>query len=169
MELLRFARMQKENGKTDLALYVLNNITKATKIIETTWEMEGADEVLMRQNRDRLDILAKQRDFPCVDSCGGQWLVCARATLRKNSILIIDFTTAVKNLLEKGRGKYRNLLIVGPANCGKTFMLKPLKEIFNTFQNPATGSFAWIGVEESDIILLNDFRWSEKVISWQDF
>ena len=35
--------------------------------------------------------------------------------------------------------------------------------------NPATGSFAWLGIEEGEVIILNDFRWSEKIISWQDF
>jgi hypothetical protein len=59
-------------------------------------------------------------------------------------------------------------MIVGPANCGKTFLLQPLTNIYKAFSNPATGSFAWVGVEESEIIFLNDFRWTEKVITWQD-
>ena len=47
-------------------------------------------------------------------------------------------------------------------------MLQPLNEIYKTFNNPATGTFAWVGVDEAEVIYLNDFRWSEKVISWQD-
>ena len=31
------------------------------------------------------------------------------------------FTEAVRNLLEQGSGKFRNILIKGPANTGKTF------------------------------------------------
>ena len=34
--------------------------------------------------------------------------------------------------------------------------------------NPSANSFAWVGVEQEEIITLNDFRWSEKLISWQD-
>ena len=34
--------------------------------------------------------------------------------------------------------------------------------------NPSTNRFAWVGVEQAEIIFLNDFRWSEKLISWQD-
>ena len=75
----------------------------------------------------------------------------------------------MNELLEKGICKYRNLLIVGPANCGKTFLLSPLCEIFKCFVNPASNSFAWVGAETAEIILLNDFRWSEKVIPWHDF
>ena len=33
----------------------------------------------------------------------------------------------------------------------------------------ATGSFAWMVVDKAEIILLNDFRWNTKIISWADF
>ena len=67
------------------------------------------------------------------------------------------FADAVRSLLDKGRGKYRNIMIVGPANCGKKFLLEPLKPIFSTFSNPATTTFAWLGIEDAEVILLNDF------------
>ena len=34
--------------------------------------------------------------------------------------------------------------------------------------NPATGSFAWIGAEEAEVIFVNDFRWHPQVIAWAD-
>ena len=71
-------------------------------------------------------------------------------------------------LLQKGRGKYRNILITGPANCVKTFILNPLNDIFNTFTNPATGTFAWVGAELSEVVFLNDFRWTTEVLAWND-
>ena len=40
--------------------------------------------------------------------------------------------------------------------------------ISDTFSNPATGSFAWIGAEQAEIIFLNDFRWDPKIIAWAD-
>ena len=79
-----------------------------------------------------------------------------------------SFRDAVKNALSKGRGKGRNIFITGPANCGKTFMLKLLCDTFDAFVNPASGTFAWVGVEEAEIIILNDFRWSEQILPWQD-
>lgn len=60
-------------------------------------------------------------------------------------------------------------MIVGPANCGKTFILKPLTVMFKTFCNPASGSFACVGVQDAECIFLNDFRWSPTVIPWHDF
>ena len=59
-------------------------------------------------------------------------------------------------------GQIRNILIVGPADCRKTFLLSPLRENFNTFSDPASDKYAWLGAEEAEIIFLNDFRQSKK-------
>ena len=78
------------------------------------------------------------------------------------------FACALRELLEKGQGKYRNLMLVGPANCGKTFLLNPLNTLYQTFTNPATTSYAWIGSENAEVIFLNDFRWSKEILSWKE-
>ena len=57
---------------------------------------------------------------------------------------------------------------MGPANSAKTFLLQPLTVIFETFSNPATATFAWVGAEHSEAIFLNDFRWSPQIIPWHD-
>ena len=93
----------------------------------------------------------------CVTECNGQWLQAAYNLLQSNETPVRDFVQAIYVLLEKGRGKNRNLYIHGPANCGKTFILSPLKLIYKTFSNPATGTFAWVGAEDAEIIMLNDF------------
>ena len=59
-------------------------------------------------------------------------------------------------------------MITGKSNCGKTFMLKPLRLIFECFEIPSHGTFNWVGAEQKECILLNDFRWSSKVIEWSD-
>ena len=69
----------------------------------------------------------------------------------------------LQDLLDKGRGKYRNIFIVGPANCGKTFILNSLNKVFATFSNPATTTFAWVGAEHAECIFLIDFRWSAEI------
>lgn len=50
-------------------------------------------------------------------------------------------------------------------------MLKPLKEIFpgEVFENPSKDKFAWIGTDKNRVLLLQDFRWSREIISWNDF
>ena len=103
----------------------------------------------------------------CVKECNWRWRQAATRLLENNSIDVTFFSKAIYTLLELGRGKYRNVFIYGPANCGKTFILSPLKEIYNAFCNPATGTFAWVGAE-TDIIILNDFRWKPSIIAWGD-
>ena len=88
--------------------------------------------------------------------------------LNRNGIDVIVFAEAVRILLEKGHGKYRNIYLKGPANCGKTFLLNPLNLIYHTFSNPGTTTFAWVEAEYADVIFLNDFRWSKQIIPWHD-
>jgi len=52
---------------------------------------------------------------------------------KKHGIERVLFADAVVALLALGRGKGRNIYITGPTNCGKTFILDPLRVIFNTF------------------------------------
>ena len=66
-------------------------------------------------------------------------------------------------------------MLHGPADCGKTFLLKPVCSLFpNVFMNPANSSFGWMGVEKSNLIFLNDLRWAlrgiqDGNIDWQVF
>ena len=48
------------------------------------------------------------------------------------------------------------------------FRAGPLKSIYGTFCHPTTGTFAWVGAEEADIIMLNDFRLKPSIIAWDD-
>ena len=87
-----------------------------------------------------------------MEGCLGKWLVMAIDILTRNGIDVMAFAGAVCVLLQKGRGKYRNIYLKGPANCGKIFMLNQLNHIYSTFGNPATTTFAWVGAEDADVI-----------------
>ena len=92
----------------------------------------------------------------------------ARNLLQRNNINGEQFSEAIRDLLDKGRGKYRNLYLKGPSNCGKTFLLNPLTHVYNTFCNPASTTFAWVGAEAAEVLFLNDFRWSPNIIPRHD-
>ena len=104
----------------------------------------------------------------CYPGCGRLWYKSAIEVLGNNKIHPIIYTSALRELLIHGRGKFCNILIVGPTNCGKTFLLKPLEQIFKTFCNPANNQYAWVGSDEAEVILLQDFRWPSELISWKD-
>ena len=168
-DLLHFVKQQKMEGKRDLPLFVLNNVEKAVKIVNTVWEMENAENIIQRRSIERMQLLNAALLGQCVPECNGQWLVMATETLANNNIPLRRFCAAITDALENGRGKDRNVLLVGGGNSGKTFLLKPLRKIYTAFSNPATGSFAWLGVENAEVIFLNDFRWERTIISWKDF
>ena len=82
----------------------------------------------------RIDLLKKAYNDKCV--CKGEWLKCAKQILHKYIRSI--FADAVVKLLAMSRRKGRNIYITGLANCGKTFILDPLRAIYKTFVSPAT-------------------------------
>ena len=50
----------------------------------------------------------------------------ALKVLQGNNVEPVDFAVAMRKVLTKGRGKFSNILTVGPTNGGKTFLLSPL-------------------------------------------
>ena len=169
-ELLAVANEQSEEGKKDLAHFVLLCNSKGLHdLIEQTWKMKTASATLQQKKVSRIDLIRKAADGDCSLSCKGKWLDCAQEVLVNNKVHPILFAAAVRELLLLGRGEYQNVMIVGPTNCGKTFLLRPLELIFKIFSNPAADRYAWIGAEHAEIIFLNDFRWSKELIEWKSF
>ena len=167
-ELYATAKKRTREGNTDLGEFLMKRTYKKNnEIVENAWLMEEAEDKLEREKKNRMDLLRDAKGGECAADC--KWLDSAKNLLRKNGIHPIVFSQALRELLEKGRGKFRNLMIVGPANCGKTFVLSPLQAIFKTFINPANDKYAWVGVEESECVFLNDFRYSSELIAWKDF
>ena len=147
------ANQQKNEGKCDLAQFIANRGSKAVdEALSVGWEFENAEANLQRSQLSRVEILYGCLGNECEPGCGGQWIRMANEVLRENNIPRIDFSDAVRTLLQKGRGKYRNLYLKGPCNCAKTFLLNPLNRISKTFTNPASTTFAWIGRSRSSIL-----------------
>ena len=167
LELMALASKWQEEGRTNLAEFVSNRGPKTVnEAIETAKELDEAQERLKRANKSRLQLLEDSAATECVDGCNGQWISAASEILLSNGIGIESFSSAIYNALKHGRGKYRNVYIYGPANCGKTFLLSPLKKIYECFKNPAAGTFAWLGIENVEVVWLNDFRWKPSLIPW---
>lgn len=170
VELLALAEGQRREGKTNLAEFIANRGCKVVnEALSLAKEFDDAEATVLRSSKTRIQILQEQLSEKCVSGCGKAWLSAAEELLCKNSIDTQYFCNEIYNALNLGRGKYRNIYIYGPSNCGKTFILSPLKVIYNAFVNPASGTFAWVGAENAEIIILNDFRWSPSIIAWADF
>ena len=168
-ELQALAYVQKQEGKTDLVEFLINRSPRVVSdVLNSAWEIENATQKLAQSKKTRMELLQEASTGECIEGCNGQWLRCALEILENNGVLQRVLAEAVRDLISKGHGKYRNIMIVAPANCGKTFLLNPLNIIFEKCCNPASGSFAWVGVDNTECIFLNDFRWSPQIIPWHD-
>ena len=168
-DLFLLAHSQKAEGKTDLLDFILRMSEKRrSELLRTAWKVDGAAGKNKRQQKTAMEILTEHRiSSKCV--CNGDYAKCATEILTENNIDIIEFKCAVIDALCEGRKKGNNIMIIGPANCGKTFILRPLTEVFDCFVSPACGTFAWVGAEKAEVIFLNDLRWNDKLMPWQEF
>jgi hypothetical protein len=170
LELINLAVKQQNEGKTVLAEFMANRGTRIVQeALDLAREFDEAPKKLARMQKSRVQLLKEAYSGECAVDCGGKWLECGLNLLERNEIRSSSFCNAIYKALDLGRGKYRNVYVYGPSNSGKTFILKPLRLIFNAFTNPATGTFAWSGVEDAEVVLLNDFRWHPSIIAWADF
>jgi len=58
--------------------------------------------------------------------------------------------------------------LVGKANCGKSFLIRPLEKVFRALVNPAQNSFSFAEIDGKEVVVLDDFRFSNsgKPIPW---
>ena len=167
-ELFAVANSRKVDGQRDLANFVLSRSTKVLEeLITNTYRMVNSAGELERQKTTRLELLKEKSLIECVPTCEKVWLTSAIEVLQFNKIHPVIFATSVRDLLIKGRGKWRNIMITGERNCAKTFILKPLELIYKCFQNPSKDKYAWVGADEAEVILLQDFRWDSETIAWK--
>jgi hypothetical protein len=169
LELCNLAHLQYNEGKKDLHRFVISMPErKRIELLTTSWKIQTAGETLARQKKTRIELLYEALDGPHNNGCTGEWLDAANEIIANNDqIERHEFVSAILELLDKGRGKFRNVMCYGPSNCGKTFIIYALTVIYHTFISPAEGTnFNWVGAPSKEVILLNDLNYSEDVLPW---
>lgn len=170
VELRKLAEEQRREGKTDLAEFCINRTNQRLEdLFESAWGLREASQVLEKKSRKRMDVIRQAATEPCEPDCGGRWLNMAREVLEKNKIHEVIFAHTLREALTKGRGKKLNVMIVGETNTAKSFILQPLAKVFDCFLNPAVDKYAWVGVNDKECILLQDFEFNKNLISWKSF
>lgn len=164
-ELMADGETRRVEGDNSLFSFIFGRTIKSlNEMLTKAWMMHNAVEKVKNLAMPRMTALSLCRDSECLESCDGLWLTCALDLLKQNNINKYLFAHSIRELLEKGRGKQRNLFLMGPHTSGKTFLLKPLLTVYpQHFNNPAASSFGWLHADEASIILLNDFRWETKL------
>ncbi len=157
---MRLATERRDAGDRALYDFLISLSRKSrTELVEDAWRFESAQQQASDENCDRMQKLRDAKLETCV--CDGMWMIMAKDILMKNSIDHNTFASALANSLQIGRHKNHNILIHGPGDCGKTFLLKPILKILPlVFKNPASSTYAWLGAEKANLIFLNDLRWA---------
>ena len=171
-EMLAIAEKRRDEGQDDLAEFIFSGSEKHLReFLTKAWLMKDAPAKIAGTKISRIERVREALSKDCVDNWNKAWYECATEVLRLNDIDIGSYAMSLRDSLEHGRGKFRNVILVGQANCDKTFMLKPLKCIFKEseiFENPFNDKFGWVGAEKASVLILQDYRWSKENIAWKD-
>ena len=161
-----------QEGECDLANFMLNRSEKyLLELIAKTWTTHNARKIVTELSVSRMDRLQNVQEQGTCANEDCIWLQCAFEVMQ---MICIDHPVcgeAVMNMVSRGRGKFRNLMLIRCSNTAKTFLLKPLTVIYkdNIFQNPSYEKFSWDGIDKAQVVLLQDFRYAKELIPWGNF
>ena len=153
-----------ESGDRGLLAFLLDNdyqtyLGKVRKAVQ-------AKEKLRRASLSRTQLL---EEYVAQNTCScespGFCLSLMKEILHANGLDGL-FQYEVYSALEKGRAKKRNICLVGDADCGKSFLLKGLLDVFVTYTRPEGGSHQLEDLLEAEIVFLNDFEYDSTAPSW---
>ena len=171
-QLQAMAELRRQGGEYDLFNYLaVHPSNKTEEMIARVWEITAAPSVVNQVPLPRITILQNAALSQCVPDCNGRWIKFAEEIVNQNPLVnAVELKKGIQMNIELGRAKGSTIFLIGPKDCGKSFLLiMPLEKIFKTFSNPTRGRYNWIGVDEKEVIYLNDFRWDKDVIPWEDF
>ena len=126
-------------------------------LIESAWQIQNAKTTLKREKISGMQTLEKVILSSCIDGCDMEWYIWSRDILQKNRINLYVYTDAIRDLLIHGSVEFRNAMIICAANCGKTFVLKPMQIIYHAFSNSVNDKYVCVGVDNAEVIILQDF------------
>ena len=98
------------------------------ELIEEAWRFENAKQLIADENINLIEVLEQKSELQC--HCNGQWFLYAHEFLAKNGTDYKTFAEGLNTSLENGRQKQLNIMLHGPADCGKTFLLKTSVQSF---------------------------------------
>lgn len=141
-----------------LVSFCMQHRSNLDSYLEEAWDLRDARRKFDRSQKSRLRILEEAAQSPCL--CGGKYGVAVRELLVLQKCRE-EFPRAMYAAVRDGRRKGRNVFVVGVGDCGKSFVMQPLAEVFDTFESPEAGSFPLVGLEQKEAVLIEDFRWEQ--------
>ncbi|MEE8288754.1 MAG: hypothetical protein V3R25_04995 [Nitrosomonadaceae bacterium] len=191
-QLARLAKVQQRQGNNDLVDWIASHPSQKYRqdVIDSAWLVEDAEEIAEREEKPLLELLQEALRQDCrtdVESgvvCDGAWLAAALEIIEKNPGAIQEnacasyngkvfsaktFSQMILNALRYGRSKGHNVMLIGPSDTGKSFLLAPLLLIYMCFVCPAKTSFNFVGALETEVVVFNDIRYDPNGGGDRDF
>ena len=138
-KLMQTALQRSENGEQDLQAFAFKKSPKVlSEIIATKRKIQATPEIVAQEQCNRMSITYNHAAGEYAANCQGEWIRCIKKILQNNETTVFFFTCALRNAFLKCRQKNTSILIVGPTNCWKSFLLNQLELIFKAFFNPST-------------------------------
>ena len=165
-ELLAFARERKADQPLLFNTVLRLGAKRCDEFIAWLWELHGLPP---EPEQDRLAAL-RNAIASTACTCGGKWIPAANRLMLLQDINPDSFRMAVLRALRLGRMKEINILIMGAPDAGKSFILKPLAQIFKTFiRRGQHETFPLQGLHGCEICLLQDVRYETFGLPWDDW
>ena len=153
-----------QTGDKGLLAYLLDNDveTQLAKVVKAMDAQENA----RRAGLTRQALLEEYAvQSTCCCSAPGRGYELQKEILSKNG-LDGTFQEAVYSSLVSGRAKKRNLCLLGPADCGKSFLFKGLREVYRCYERPDGGTYQLEDLLDCEVVFLNDFEYDTKAKDW---
>ena len=153
-----------DSGDRGLLAYLLeaNVETQLAKVLQAV----GAKEAARRAKLTREALL---EEFLVHKSCKcPSEAYCYRLmkeVLQANQLDGV-FQREVLATMRTGRAKMRNLCLLGDTDCGKSFLFKGLRDLFNVYERPDGGSYQLEDLPGSEVVFLNDFEYDVGAKDW---
>jgi hypothetical protein len=158
------AQQLSDTGDRALLAFCLENDPSAlvAKVLAATAAKE-------KQRRARLTREALLEEFVAKNTCccpsAGHCFDLMKEILVNNG-LDGHFQKEVMGALRAGRAKKRNVCLIGPPDCGKSFLLKGMLQLFHTYTRPEGGSYQLENLLGKELVFLNDFEYDASAKEW---
>lgn len=153
-----------EQGDRALLSFLLESDsgTYLAKVVKA----QQAKETLRRSQLTREQLLDEYfTKNTCTCSPSGHCHALMKRILQKNG-LDGTWQKEVLGTLRSGRAKMRNLCLLGPPDCAKSFLLKGLEDVYRTYTRPDGGSYQLEDLLGAELVFLNDFEYDSGAKDW---
>jgi len=164
----RVVSYAKRCGGHAMVEFCFTNYGKLNDLVAKCWQFEKVEEHVFKASKTRISFLEEAARQTCC--CDGRWTRAALQLFETNNINPSDWCSAMLTSFRDGRSKGTLVCHAGvEGNEGKSWLLEPIRSVFGealVFTSPPKCGFPLLNLEQHRIVLLDDWRFNESVVSY---